>query len=466
MGSLPMARTAAVALIVATAIGALFTLGKLDLQLPFAEDPYTLEVRVVDAAGLAKSQNPLVTVAGIRSGRVTAVKLKDGEAVVSLRLDPEVEGKIFRDARVSVRPTGVIPVLTVNVEPGTPASGPLPNAGVIPADRATSYVASDKLLSVLDADTRAYIQVLISEVDVALRGRGSDLERTLVAAAPMAQDGRRVAEVLAQRRRLVERLVGNLAQVSSTLARRRVELARVVDAGGEVVGVTSARSEALAAAMRELPATLARTEAAARELRALAGPLTTGLDGVSPALRSLPAGLREMRGALPGARRLLDDLAALERLGRAQLPAIREFTSQLGSSAAEALPGIKDGQATVNILAANAEGVPQTADVLSGAASMRDLNGTYIRGLVTAVEPLKAENFGLDVPAGAPRPAGSARAGGGDRTSTAELYRTVAALLERRCLQDQLACMLRVGTPGLPGNEPAPSARTGRREKP
>lgn len=466
MGSLPMARTAALALIVATVIGGLFTLRKLDLQLPFAADPYTLDIYLVDAAGLARSQNPLVTVAGIRSGRVTNVKLRHGEAVVSLRLDPEVDGKIFRDARVSIRPTGVIPVLTVNVEPGTPAAGPLPSAGAVPADRTTSYVAADKLLSVLDTDTRAYIQVLVSQVDVALRGRGSDLERTLIAAAPMAQDGRRVAEVLAQRRRLVERLVGNLAKVSSTLARRRVELARVVDAGGEVVGVTSARSDELAAAMRELPATLARTEAAARELRALAGPLSSGLDGVSPALRSLPAGLREMRGTLPGARRLLDDIAALERLGRTQLPAIREFTSELGSSAAEALPGIKDGQATVNTLSANAEGVAQTADVISGATSMRDMNGTYVRGQVTSVEPLKAENFGLNVPAGAPQPAGSARSRSRDSAAMARLQRTVAAILERRCLSDDLSCMLRVSTPGLPGNEPVPRPRTERKERP
>ncbi|UUY04571.1 hypothetical protein LRS13_03275 [Svornostia abyssi] len=230
--------------------------------------------------------------------------------------------------------------------------------------------------------------------------------------------------------------------------------------------MTSARSDELAAAMRELPATLARTEAAARELRALAGPLSTGLDGVSPALRSLPAGLREMRGTLPGARRLLDDLAELERLGRSQLPAIREFTRELGSSAAEALPGIKDGQATVNTLAANAEGVAQTADVISGATSMRDMNGTYARGQVTSVEPLKAENFGLNVPAGAAQPGRSARSRSRDRAAMTELQRTVAALLERRCLRDELSCMLRVSTPGLPGNESVAVPRAERKDRP
>lgn len=445
-----MARPALIALLIAaiTAVG--YTLRKLDVSLPFTAQHYTVKVEFETAAGLDGDDNPLATVAGTKQGRVVDVELVDGKAIATLELEPHVDGKVFQDASAVLRPIGAIPVLSVNVNPGTPARGKLPDGGTIRAERSSTYVAPDQVLSVLDPDTRAYLQVLVGQADEALDGRGGDLEKAVRQLAPMSSSLRRVAEAAEDRRRLIRQMVGDIAEISEVLARRRDQLARAVDSGGDVLRVTSARQAELAAVMQDLPETVEQAQRTLRRVRALATPLNEALDGTLPALDQLPGGLRELRKLTPQARRLMADVEALEKTGRKQLPAIRKFTSQLGSAAVEGRPSVEAAARTVDTLAQYGDGVAQLGDLVSGVASTNDINGVMTRAIITAVEPAKPENFGFDqVPEGAT----AAQARSLRSRQRKELEEGLAKLLQARCADDRIACVLRAVTPGLPGNE-------------
>lgn len=450
MSGMPMGRPALIALILCAVVAVGYTLRKLDVSVPFTAQHYTVQVEFETAAGLDGADNPLATVAGTKQGRVVKVELVDGRAVATLELEPDVEGKVFRDASAVLRPIGAIPVLSVNVNPGTPARGELPSGGTIPAERSSTYVAPDQVLSVLDPDTRAYLQVLIGQADEALDGRGGDLEQAVRRLAPMSASLRRVSEAAADRRRLVRQLVGDIAEISEVLARRRDQLARAVDSGAEVLRVTSARQAELAAVMRDLPETVEQAQRTLRRVRALSQPLNEAMDGTLPALEELPSGLRELRRLTPQARRLMADVEALERTGRKQLPAIRTFTSQLGSAAVEGRPSVEAAARTVDTLAQYGDGVAQLGDLVSGVASTNDINGVMARAIITAVEPAKPENFGFDqVPEGTT----AAQARSLRTRQREQLEEGLAKLLEARCAEDRVACVLRAVTPGLPGNE-------------
>lgn len=451
MSGMPMARAALACLVIAAVVGVGFTLGKVDVRLPFTASDYVVQVQLEDAAGLDGHDHPLATVAGTKQGRVTEVRVVGRHAVATLELDPGVEGKVFRNATAVVRPIGAVPVLSVNVDPGDPAQGALPSGGMITAARTETYVAPDKVLSVLDADTRAYLQVLVGQADVALDGRGSDLERTIRELAPMTASARRVAQAAADRRRLVEQLVGDIAQISSSLASRRDQLARAIDSGSRVLDVTALRSPELAQAMRELPATVEAAQRTLRRVRALAGPLNEAMAGTLPALDELPEGLRELRALTPQAHTLMDDVEALEKSGRTQLPAIREFTSRLGTAAVEGRPSVEAAAKTVKTLAEYGDGVAQLGDLVSGVVSTSDINGVMARSIISAVEPVKPENFGFDqLPAGTSSPRARRASSAAQRE---ELEEGLAKLLDARCVKDRVACILRTVTPGLPGNE-------------
>lgn len=455
MSDMPMARAALVALIIAAVISVGYTLRKIDVSIPFTASHYVVKIEFENGAGLDGSDHPLATVAGTVQGRVVDVELVDGKAVATLELETDVEGKVFKDATAVLRPIGAIPVLSVNVDPGDPAQGALPDGGTITAEKTQTYVASDQVLSVLDADTRAYIQVLIGQSDVALDGRGGDLERMIRQLAPMTAATKRVAEAEADRRELIVDLVGDLETISTTLAARRDQLARVVDSGSQVLNVTAARSPELAQVMRELPETVESAQETLRRVRALAGPLSEAMDGALPALDELPEGLRELRRLTPDAKDLLADVEELEAIGKTELPKIRDFASKLGTAAVEGRPSVEAAARTVDTLSNYSDGVAQLGDLVSGAVSTNDVNGAMARAIISAVEPAKPENFGFDrLPEGTSttraRAASSAKS---TKQQQQEMHEGLAELLDARCATDRVACILRAVTPGLPGNE-------------
>ncbi len=130
-----------------------------------------VEVEYADAKGLDRVDEPGAAVAGSLEGRVTDVRYEDGKAIATLTLEPDMRGKIFADASAELRPASAIQNLILNVDPGTPARGPLPDGTPIPVGRTTAFVAIDDLTGILDADTRAYAQIVIGEAERSLRGR-------------------------------------------------------------------------------------------------------------------------------------------------------------------------------------------------------------------------------------------------------------------------------------------------------
>ncbi|MBJ7330363.1 MAG: MCE family protein [Solirubrobacteraceae bacterium] len=457
MGALPMYRAALVALIIASVVGVGYTLRKVSVGLPFHENHYTLHVQLKNAVGLDQADHPLATVAGTIQGRVADVTVKDGQAVATLELDPEVDGKIFDNASAVVRPIGAVPVLSINVDPGSPDTGAMPDGGTVAMERTSSYEAPDKLLSTFDVDTRAYLQVLLGEADKTLDGRGDDLERALVASAPLAASGRRLTEAVADRRRLVSQLVSDVSTIADTVAKRRDELAVAVDSGSQVLNVTGSRSPELSQAMRELPATMKAAQRALDQIQTLSGPLNESLDATLPVLDDLPEGLQELRELTPTTKKLIDDLAALEKRGKEQLPEIRKFTSRLGQAATEGRPAVDAAARTVNTLSNYSDGVAQLGDVVSGAVSTGDINGAMARAIVTAVEPANPANFGFDQrPEGTSAPRSASTASSAFKTKAqqqAEVNEGLATLLDQKCATDRIACILRAIVPGLPGNE-------------
>ena len=154
MARMPMARPAIAAVVIAALIAIVFTAGKVNVRLPFAAKPYTVEVQLADAEGLDEADHPVATVAGTRQGKVKSVRYVDGRAVATLELNSGVRGKVFRDASADVRPAGIVPVLSVNVLPGDPRTGALPSGGSIPVERTSTYTPPDKLLDVTGVHPR------------------------------------------------------------------------------------------------------------------------------------------------------------------------------------------------------------------------------------------------------------------------------------------------------------------------
>ena len=80
---------------------------------------YFVNVVFDNVTGLEKDAS--VTIAGVEVGKVEAISLTDGKALVTLRISPDV--KLERDVRASIKSHGILGDKFIEIEPGTKQSG-------------------------------------------------------------------------------------------------------------------------------------------------------------------------------------------------------------------------------------------------------------------------------------------------------------------------------------------------------
>ena len=396
-----------------------YTLTKKGIRLPGTESPYTIQVEIDDAKGLDRVDEPGAAVGGAVLGRVTNVHYEAGHAVATLTLDPDVRGKVFADASAELRPASAIQNLIVNVDPGTPAAGPLEDGTAIDQSRTSAFVAIDELTSVLDADTRAYVQILVAEAHRGLRGTEDELGDALLEVADLAETATPISRSLATRRELLTRLVGELDTVFTTLGDRGVELGNAVAAGSDTLAVTASRERELAAAVRQLAPTLVAADRSLDATADLAELLVPALDQLIPAAGDLGDSAKRLGALIPAADVFLDRFDDLTRRGAEPSALLLKGTRNLSGKFGDLIPTAKDLARLANTMAEFRNGAAQLADTLSGSTSVNDHGGTYGQVDVLGFEAPKAENFGLGAAAAKGRRdrpvAARAQAGAGAR---------------------------------------------------
>jgi phospholipid/cholesterol/gamma-HCH transport system substrate-binding protein len=433
----PFGRTAILLEALAAIAFLVYLLSHEAFQLPFFSHNYTVRAEFVDATGLKSSNHSPVLVAGVPEGRVQSVSYHDGLAVATLELPNAVRNRIHSDASVSVVPRSAIMDLMVDIKPGSRAAPVLKPGSLIAPSRTGSTVEWDRLIDVLDADTRAQLQVLLGELQVGLNGRTGQLRGALQQLGSLVDGSTTVTQQLADRRVLLSRLVSTLNTMVTTLAQRQTDLAGAVDAGQRTLQVTAARSTQLSAIMRSLPPAFDQLTGAMNALSSLAGPLDPALTGLAPFARALPAALGSLRGFVPAGDALVADLRNLIDKGSTPAGDLHSALAALGASSPDLLPTAKQLLPVLRAVNNDKQGIGQVGDNFSGIFSTNDANGVILRGL-GFFEPFNPADFGF--------PASSSGA------QLAHEKTQAVTALTRVCLRvNPLACLVRYEVPGLPG---------------
>jgi phospholipid/cholesterol/gamma-HCH transport system substrate-binding protein len=441
-GRIALGRFTILVQILAAAIFIGYTLHKKSIGLPFAS-PSKYEVQVIfpDAKGLDTADSPAAAVAGTPVGQVTDVQYESGHARVTLSFDSDVQGKLFADATAQLRPASALQNLLVNVDPGSPGAGPLPDDQPIPPEHTSSFVAIDEFTGILDSDTQAYISILLKEAQIALHGREGNLRAALHKLGELTDPATQVSHALATRRVLLTRLVGHLDVIFTELGRRGSQLAETINAGNHTLAVTEARQSELADVTRKLAPVLIEAQRSLAAVRALAGPAVPALEQLAPTGKPLAASLAKLRSQLPEIKALVHQFDALERKGKLPLELLHRGTEGLTARIAELKPIANQLTDLARRLDKYKGGAAQLADNFSGAFSAQDTGGQFGQVDVIGNEPINPEDFGL----------GKAKTGAAGVAQRQTLHRVVAIALERLCRQENMnACALRFSTPGLP----------------
>jgi phospholipid/cholesterol/gamma-HCH transport system substrate-binding protein len=159
------------------------------------------------------------------------------------------------------------------------------------------------VLSALDADTRAYLQILINAGGTALRddstetkqGAPADLREALKRFEPTARDGLKFTRLVAKRRANIKRAIHSFQELSTELGSKDDQLAALIDSANANFSAFAQEEAALREALQLFPSTLSQTSTTLRDVNSLASELGPTLQKLRPFARELAPSLRAQR---------------------------------------------------------------------------------------------------------------------------------------------------------------------------
>jgi phospholipid/cholesterol/gamma-HCH transport system substrate-binding protein len=323
--------------LVAAVVGSVI-LGKQRLALPawvpvVGKDFFEVEAEMSTAQAVTPGQGQTVNIAGVEVGEIASVKLRDGKAIIGMRIRPKYS-RLYKDASVLLRPKTGLKDMVAEITPGTPAAGRLDEGGVIPISQTLPDVNLDEILASLDSDTRDYLQLLLNDGAQGLgsKQKGRQLAQAIRRLEPTAKYAREINEGLAERRVNLARVVHNFSLLTDELGQKDTQLANFVQNSNAVFDTLAGQDASLRQILQKLPGTLETTQVTLGKVKTLADVLGPTLQDLRPAARALAPSLRQTRPFLRESTPVIRD--EIRPFTRAALPTVKELRPAMRDLAA------------------------------------------------------------------------------------------------------------------------------------
>jgi phospholipid/cholesterol/gamma-HCH transport system substrate-binding protein len=278
-------------LLVLSAAVAGYILNHERLRFPFFQSaPFTMNAAFSTAQAVTPGQGQSVRVSGVQIGSIGGVTLHNGIAVVQMQIDQQYKHLIHTDATALLRPRTGLQDMFLEIDPGG-GGAPVAKPGfTIPISNTLPAVNLDEILSSLDADTRAYLDLLVNGAGQGLKGNGgSELAQVLERFEPTHRDLARLNSAIAARGSNLRRFVNSLRRLNDALVVKQAELAQLVVSSSHVFRAFASEDQAVSRAVADLPGTLRQTTATLAKVQTFASQLGPTSLALLPAARSLPA---------------------------------------------------------------------------------------------------------------------------------------------------------------------------------
>lgn len=225
-------------------------------------DFYVVSAEFETAQAVMPGQGQTVNIAGVKVGEIGQVTLNNGRAVVEMKIRRQ-HAPIYNDATMWVRPRTPMNDMYIDMKPGTAQAGEVPEEGVIPLSNTKSTVSFDEFLAILDADTRDYLQALMTNAGEGLDGRGNKLRQGFKRFPETGKYGVKIVKELQYRRKNIRRAIHNLALLSKELGDNSDDFASLIDSSSVNFRSWASQQQAIREMIQKAPAALGETADAA-----------------------------------------------------------------------------------------------------------------------------------------------------------------------------------------------------------
>jgi phospholipid/cholesterol/gamma-HCH transport system substrate-binding protein len=245
----------------------------------------------------------------------------------------------------------------------------------VPVANTAPDVNLDEILSALDADSQAYLKLLIVGAGEGLAGRDRELGRLLGGLGPINRDLAELNSEVAKRKANLARLIHNFNELTTTVGRAENDLTELVTASNGALEAIARQDPNVQRAVALLPGTLEQATETLNHTAELAQLLGPTFDDLRPFARQLD----ELNGSTQTLARaatpvLENEIRPFVRAARRPVPDLRRAADEYSAAA----PGLTTVANKVNRLGNMAAYNPNGAEP-SGVAG-RDEGYLYWAG--------------------------------------------------------------------------------------
>jgi phospholipid/cholesterol/gamma-HCH transport system substrate-binding protein len=294
--------------------------------IPLKPKAYRFDVVFPEATTLAEQAE--VRISGVPVGKVVTVAGSGGNGARAT-IELHDRAPVPKDTRAMLRIKTLLGETYVELTPGTPSKGTLPEGATLRASAVAPTVELDEIIRTFDRDTRADFQTWMQSQAQAMDGRGVDVNTTFGLFPGFVEEMIDLFATLDAQESAVRRTVASTGEVFDAISEREGDLRGLISASERLFTTTGARNEQLAAIFKELPRFERESREVLPELTELAeagrpvveqlqpaademGPTFAALEQLSPELDGFFARLDEVVTAsergLPAFERVLDEL--------------------------------------------------------------------------------------------------------------------------------------------------------------
>ncbi len=284
------------------------------------------------AQAVTPGQGQTVIVAGVTIGEIGGVTLEGGTAIVEMKIR-EKYAHIYKDATALLRPKTGLNDMVIELNPGSPSAGEIAPGGTLPVSRTLPNVNPDEILAGLDADTRAYLQLLVNGGGEGLNGNAKELSATLKRFDPITVYLAQIGKEMGRRQAYIKHGIRNFRLLAEELGARDTELARWVRSSNDVFKVFADQQSNLRSTLALLPGALDATNNAVLASDALTNQMGPALAKLQPTAVGTAASLKSLQAFAKATTPVLEDQ-------------LRPFTAEAGPTVAALKPAAADLAAT------------------------------------------------------------------------------------------------------------------------
>jgi phospholipid/cholesterol/gamma-HCH transport system substrate-binding protein len=216
-----------------------------------------------------------------------------------MKVTPKYGAYLHRDATLLLRPKTQLQDITIEVNPGTSASGHLKSGEVIPLSQTAPNVKFDEFLAGLDTETRAYLQELLAGAGEGFKNNGRAFAATLKRFDPLARYTQEIASQVEARHTNIAHSIHNFRLLVEAVGGKDKQISQLVDSSNAVFAAFAKEEKSVQSTLRLLPGALKKTGTGL-------GKLASAADQLGPTLHKLAPTARAFGPAQVATRRLAE----------------------------------------------------------------------------------------------------------------------------------------------------------------